>query len=85
MGFDPNKPYKANRVDYANIIFCVNNHLCGCCVGPKLKESLCIYKLHIFESYLNVLLFRNLYFFQINIEDILIQNLPLNYLYRPLQ
>ncbi len=21
MGFDPNKPYKANRVDYANIIF----------------------------------------------------------------
>ena len=21
MGFDPNKPYKANRVDYSNIIF----------------------------------------------------------------
>ena len=21
MGFDPNKPYKANKVDYANIIF----------------------------------------------------------------
>ena len=21
MGFDPNKPYKANRVDYAKIIF----------------------------------------------------------------
>ena len=21
MGFDPNKPYKANRVAYANIIF----------------------------------------------------------------
>ena len=20
MGFDPNKPYKANRIDYANII-----------------------------------------------------------------
>ena len=22
MGFDPNKPYKANRYDYFNIIFC---------------------------------------------------------------
>ena len=21
MGFDPNKPYKANKVDYAHIIF----------------------------------------------------------------
>ena len=21
MGFDPNKPYKGNKVDYANIIF----------------------------------------------------------------
>mgnify|MGYP000051652250 CR=1 FL=1 len=23
MGFDPNKPYKANRTDYFNIILCI--------------------------------------------------------------
>ena len=23
MGFDPNRPYKANRTDYLNIILCI--------------------------------------------------------------
>ena len=23
MGFDPNRPYKANRTDYFNIVFCI--------------------------------------------------------------
>ena len=23
MGFDPNRPYKANKYDYINIVFCL--------------------------------------------------------------
>ena len=23
MGFDPNRPYKANKTDYFNIVFCI--------------------------------------------------------------